>query len=77
MYYNGYGVKQDYFEAVNWYQSGGAGYAQAQLNLGVMYYKGQGVKQDFLVAKKHFGDTCDNKLQSGCEKHRILNEQGY
>ena len=41
---NGYGVPQDYAEAVKWYRlAAEQGYARAQYNLGVMYDNGRGV----------------------------------
>ena len=44
MYKNGYGVPQDYKEAVKWYRlAAEQGYAKAQYNLGVMYDNGYGV----------------------------------
>lgn len=47
MYFNGEGVKQDYAEALKWFQkAAGQGIPNAQFNVGVMYYKGLGVKQD-------------------------------
>ena len=47
MYRNGWGVAQDYKEAVKWYRLAAAqGYAMAQSNLGSKYAKGQGVAQD-------------------------------
>ena len=47
MYENGYGVLQDYAEAVRWYRlAADQGYANAQSNLGVMYENGYGVLQD-------------------------------
>lgn len=51
MYYNGYGVRQDKSEAVNWYRKAAEqGHASAQFNLGLMYGKGEGVKQDYTEA---------------------------
>ena len=47
MYGKGQGVKQNYKEAVKWYQvAAEQGLAQAQHNLGVMYSKGEGVPRD-------------------------------
>ena len=47
MYHNGWGVPQDYKEAVYWYRLAvEQGYAIAQYNLGLMYEKGKGVPQD-------------------------------
>ena len=47
MYHNGWGVPQDYKEAVYWYRLAvEQGYTIAQYNLGLMYEKGKGVPQD-------------------------------
>ena len=47
MYHNGWGVPQDYKEAVYWYRLAvEQGYSIAQYNLGLMYEKGKGVPQD-------------------------------
>ena len=47
MYHNGWGVPQDYKEAVLLYRlADEQGYAKAQFNLGVMYDVGEGVPQD-------------------------------
>ena len=51
MYANGWGVPQDYAQAVVWYrQAGERGNAAAQSNLGLMYEHGQGVPQDYVSA---------------------------
>ena len=47
MYENGFGVQQDYKQAVKWHKlSAEQGDAKAQFNLGLLYYKGIGVPQD-------------------------------
>jgi TPR repeat protein len=51
MYYNGWGVPQDYAEAMKWARlAADQGNANAQSNLGFMYYNGQGVLQDYVLA---------------------------
>ena len=53
MYGKDQGVKQNYKEAVKWYQvAAEQGLAQAQHNLGVMYGRGQGVAKDYQEAAK-------------------------
>ena len=48
MYHNGWGVPQDYKEAVYWYRlAAEQEHAKAQYNLGVMYNNGNGVPQDY------------------------------
>ena len=55
MYDNGWGVPQDYTEAVKWYRlAAKQGYASAQFNLGVMYDNGWGVPQDYNEAVKWY-----------------------
>ena len=50
-YYNGDGVKQDYYEAFRWYKAAAEqGYAKAQCNLGLCYKYGDGVEKDFKEA---------------------------
>ena len=63
MYQNGWGVPQDYKEAVYWYRLAvEQGYAIAQYNLGLMYEKGKGVPQDDKEAVRLY---------------RLAAEQGY
>ena len=51
MYANGWGVPQDYAQAVVWYRQAGERWnAGAQRNLGLMYEHGQGVPQDYVSA---------------------------
>ena len=55
MYENGLGVKQDDFEAMNWFRRAAEqGHVKAQGNLGIMYQSGRGVKQDDFEAVKWF-----------------------
>ena len=50
-YANGIGVKQDFKEALKWFQKAAEqGVAESQFSLGLSYYKGDGVKQDFKEA---------------------------
>ncbi|HHF6601734.1 TPA: tetratricopeptide repeat protein [Haemophilus influenzae] len=60
MYNDGKGVKQDYAEAIKWYQKAAEqDYAKAQFNLGTMYHNGEGVKRDLSKAKEWFRKACD------------------
>ena len=53
MYHNGYGVVQDYREAVKWYtKAAQQGDLAAQYDLGCMYYKGEVVEMDYREAVK-------------------------
>ncbi len=50
-YEHGWGVKQDYAQAVYWYRKAAEqGLADAMNNLGVCYYNGKGVRQDYAQA---------------------------
>ena len=54
-YYKGFGVAQDYNEAVKWYtKSAEQGNAGAQSKLGLCYYRGCGVAKDEKEAVKWF-----------------------
>ena len=77
MYIDGRGVRQDYAKAVKWYLlAAKQNSAAAQYNLAIRYYKGEGVRQNKATAKEWFGKSCDNGDQDGCDKYRLLNEQG-
>ena len=55
MYHNGWGVPQDYKEAVYWYRlAAEQEHAKAQYNLGVMYNNGNGVPQDYEEAVRWY-----------------------
>ena len=52
-YYNGWGISQDYEQAVSWWRKAAEqGLAEAQFNLGLCYYNGMGVSQDYGQAVK-------------------------
>ena len=75
MYERGLGVKQDDFEAVNWYRKAAEqGDADAQAILGFLYLLGErGVQVNKSLAKEWFGKACDNGNQNGCEYYGKLN----
>jgi TPR repeat protein len=51
MYHEGWGVPQNYAEAVKWYRTAAEqGDASAQNNLGYMYLNGLGVPQNYVLA---------------------------
>ncbi len=51
MYDQGWGVPQDYAEAVKWYRMGAEqGDVWTQVALGVKYANGEGVPQDYVLA---------------------------
>ena len=59
-YYLGYGVRQDYAEAVNWFRKATEqGNAPAQYKLGECYYLGYGVHQDKTEAAKWYRQAAE------------------
>ena len=55
LYAQGMGVKQDFAEAIQWFQkAANQGNAAAQLDLGFIYAEGKGVKQNYEEAAKWF-----------------------
>ena len=55
LYYNGQGVDQDYWKAIEWCRKAAKhGYAPAQHQLGYFYYNGQGVEKDYRAAADWF-----------------------
>ncbi|MCA6070472.1 MAG: sel1 repeat family protein [Endomicrobium sp.] len=75
MYYKGAGevVKQNYIEALKWFQKAAANESVvAQYNLGVMYYRGLGVVQpNYTEALKWFQKAAE-KGHVGAQ--RVLKE---
>ncbi len=60
MYMEGYGVPQDYQEAVKWHKlAAGQGDSDAQLYLGIMYWSGMGVPLDDEEAVKWYRLSAD------------------
>ena len=60
MYENGYGVPQDYAQAVAWYRkAAGQGSAAGQNNLGVMYEMGKGVSKEVQQAVSWYGKAAN------------------
>ena len=75
MYYNGYGTRQDYTKAKEYYQyacDNDIGNACTQL--GVMYARAEGVKQDFVKGKELSGKGCDKGSQTGCSNYVLFNK---
>jgi TPR repeat protein len=60
MYENGYGVTQDYNEAVKWYiMSAEKGNASAQNKLGNMYLHGNGVTKNSNIAVRWYRKSAE------------------
>lgn len=63
-YYSGYGVSQDFKQAVYWYtKSANQGYAMAQGFLGALYHDGIGVAQDYKQAVYWFTKAANQGLE--------------
>jgi uncharacterized protein len=55
MYQEGWGVPQDYEQALTWFRkAANQGDASAQFNIGLLYADGQGVPQDYELAHMWF-----------------------
>ena len=68
MYDRGFGITQDYAEAVKWYRAAAEqGSASAQWLLGWMYRNGEGVIQDYLLAHMWFNISAANGNVSAAE----------
>ena len=64
MHYKGYGVLQNYKEAMKWYLSAAEnGLAAAQFTLGVMYLNGEGVPKDNVQAYMWFSLARANGIE--------------
>ncbi len=63
VYYNGYGVPQDYEQAVQWYRAAAEqGLAPAQNSLAATYRDGEGVAQDYEKAVRWFRAAAEQGL---------------
>lgn len=69
MFENGYGVKQDYKQAFNWYlKAAKQGDAMAAYVIGTMYNYGKGVQQDKSQADIWLNKACGNGVEMGCNQ---------
>jgi len=77
MYNNGKGVKQDYPEAVRWFQKAAEqGNASAQNNLGSMHGCGQGVNQDYSEAARWYQKAAEQGHASAQSNLGIMHYSG-
>ena len=68
----------DLKEAVKWYEkSARAGYAAAELNLGLAYFHGSGVVQDFGEAIKWFHKAAGQGFPAAFDQLGIVYEHGW
>ena len=76
LYEEGYGVSQNYAEAMVWYrQAADQGLAEAQHNVGMLYYHGYGVAKNFRESLKWFKrasqqDLADSQYMLGLSYHQ-------
>ena len=66
-YYNGYGVRQSYEKAFQYYKKAcdlGSGFGCS--DVGFAYYDGEGVKKDLNRAKDFFAKSCELEYGLGC-----------
>ena len=78
MYYQGKGVKKDYFKAVEYYEKACYGdNVEACIRVGMLYEESKGVRQNKKLAKEYYGKSCDMHLQLGCDHYKRLNEARY
>jgi TPR repeat protein len=78
LYDRGYAVRQDYAEAVRWYQRGvRAGDVQAMAYLGGMYADGAGVPVDYSQALSLFHKAADQGEPTAMTKLGLMYFQGH
>ena len=75
MYRKGWGVPQDYEEAVKLFRlSAEQGYADAQNNLGFMYGNGYGILQDYVRAHMWYNIATSNGDENAPKNRDIVAE---
>ena len=74
MYFNGWGVTQNYSEALKWFNKAAENDKdEAEYYLGEMYYKGLGVPQDKAEAVKWYRLAAEQNYE---EAQKVLRELG-
>jgi len=77
MYYEGYGVKRDYAEAIKWYRKAiDHGVVKAICNLGIMYEEGKGVKKDYSEAVKLYRKAAEQGNANAQNRLGVMYEEG-
>jgi TPR repeat protein len=72
-YYYGYGVSQDYNEAIKWYSKAAEqGHAESQYYLGMIYDNGYGVPQDYAQAHMWFNLSAAQGHNKGREGRDLI-----
>ena len=76
-YYTGKGVKQDYVEALKYYDKAcDGGYLSGCSDLGIMYEKAQGVEEDFSKAANLYAKACAGYDFKGCHRSGMMYKMG-
>ena len=76
IYHNGFGVAQNYTEAVRWFRAAAEqGLAIAQHNLGLMYNDGLGVPQNFKKAHVWCNIAAANGAEGAAENRNAIAAQ--
>ncbi|MDD5160365.1 MAG: tetratricopeptide repeat protein [Sulfuricurvum sp.] len=75
MYENGLGIRQDYFESMQYNKLAcDNDNSTACMKLASQYYQGKGAHQDIPLAKESFGKACDLGIQRGCDFYKELDK---
>lgn len=73
MYENGLGLRQDYFESMQYNKLAcDNDNSTACMKLASQYYQGKGSAQNISLAKESFGKACDLGIQRGCDLYKEL-----
>ena len=77
LYENGFGVAQDYTEALNWFRKAATGgYDEAQNNIGWLYQNGWGAKQDYSEAMTWYRKAAEQGNARACMNLGFLYDGG-
>ena len=78
LYEHGYGVKQSYTRAIEWYKKAAAqNSAEAKHNLGMLAFQGYGMRQDYVAAKRYFTDAASQELPDSHYMLGLIYYQGH
>ena len=78
LYEHGYGVKQSYTRAIEWYKKAAAqNSAEAKHNLGMLAFQGYGMRKDYMAAKRYFTDAASQELPDSHYMLGLIYYQGH
>lgn len=73
-YLKGFGVKQDYNEALKWFKKASdQGYMYGHSSMGKMYAEGYGVERNLDKAISYYQKACDAGYEGACAEIKTLN----